>query len=162
MRVEVVAFAALREALGAERIVVDMAEGATGADLRARVAELHPRWRDLVLACRLARGTEFVDDRAPLAEGAEMLFIPPVSGGSGAPAPDAPPILRLTRDALDGVAPHERGHARRGGSGGRVHGHRALAVARARCAPPRVRSRTSRWRSRRWRGSWRRRASAGR
>jgi molybdopterin synthase catalytic subunit/molybdopterin converting factor small subunit len=102
MRVEVVAFAALREALGVERFVVDVADGATGADLRARVAELHPRWRDLVLACRLASGTEFVADRAPLAEGAEMLFIPPVSGGSGAPPSDAPRVVRLTREPLDG------------------------------------------------------------
>jgi molybdopterin synthase catalytic subunit len=102
VRVEVVAFAALREALGADHIAVDVAEGATGADLRARVAEQHPRWRDLVLACRLACGTEFVDDRAPLAEGAEVLFIPPVSGGSGAAASGAPPAVRLTREPLDG------------------------------------------------------------
>jgi MoaE-MoaD fusion protein len=103
MRVEVVAFAALREALGADRFALDLAEGATGADLRARVAELHPRWRDLVHACRLARGTEFVDDSAPLAEGAEVLLIPPVSGGSGAPAPDVPPVVCLTHDRLDGA-----------------------------------------------------------
>ena len=109
MRVEVLAFAALREALGAERISLDLPEGATGAELRERVAELYPRWRDLVLACRLARGTEFVEDRAPLAEGAEVLFIPPVSGGSGRGEPEAgrasadPPVVLLTRAPLDGA-----------------------------------------------------------
>ncbi len=140
MRVEVVAFAALREALGAERIVVEVAEGATGVDLRARVAEMHPRWRDLVQACRLARGTEFVDDRVPLAEGAESAPHPAGErrercARSRCPSRRAPHARAPRR-----VAPQERRHARRGGSGRRVRGHGALAVARARRALPRVRS----------------------
>jgi molybdopterin synthase catalytic subunit/molybdopterin converting factor small subunit len=107
MRVEVVAFAALREALGTGRVSLDLEPGATAASVRGRLAELHPRWRDLIAACRLARGNEFVSDEAPLAEGMEIVLIPPVSGGAPADEPAAAgdlPEVALTRGPLDGDA----------------------------------------------------------
>jgi len=101
VRIEIVVFAALREALGTGRVELQLEPGATAAAARARLAEIHPRWRDLIAACRVARGTEFVGDRTPLDEGAEIVLIPPVSGG--APG-DAPPAVALTREPLDGGA----------------------------------------------------------
>lgn len=95
MRVEVVAFAALREALGTNRLTVELPAGATGHTLRTELSARHPRWRDLIHACRLASGVEFLEPGAPLAEGAEVVLIPPVSGGSDVPA------VRLTREPLD-------------------------------------------------------------
>ncbi len=100
MRVEVATFAALREALGTGRLSLELESGATAASARRRLAELHPRWRDLIASCRMARGTEFIADEAPLDDGAEIVLIPPVSGG----APDEPPAAALTREALDGDA----------------------------------------------------------
>jgi molybdopterin synthase catalytic subunit len=96
MHVHIVLFAALREALGARRLTVDLPPGSTGAQLRARLARDHPRWRDLLGACRLARGVEFIDDSEELSEGVEIALIPPVSGGC------APPDVLLTADPLDG------------------------------------------------------------
>ncbi len=102
VHIEVTAFAALKDALGAGRLGVDLPDGATGADLRDRLARTHPRWSDLIAACRLARGVEFIEDTAPLAEGMEIVLIPPVSGG--APGPDetaAFPSVLLTEEPLD-------------------------------------------------------------
>ena len=97
MTVHVVVFAALREALGAARLDLDLKPGARGTDLAETLAARHPRWRDLIRSCRLARGTEFVDPGATLADGDEVVLIPPVSGGSL-------PFAFLTHDPLDGEA----------------------------------------------------------
>jgi molybdopterin synthase catalytic subunit len=110
MRVHVVAFAALREALGTSRLTLDLDAGATAAGLRSRLAREHPRLGDLLAACRVARGTDFVDDGAPLAEDDTIVLIPPVSGGS------PPPEVRLTVDPLDGTALKESVYCRPAGA----------------------------------------------
>jgi len=107
LRIQVVAFAALKEALGADRVVVELSAGATGADLRANLVQANPRWSDLIAACRLAQGVDFIDDTVPLRDGTEVVLIPPVSGGNETPPGDpveAPPEVLLTRDPLDGEA----------------------------------------------------------
>lgn len=101
MRVHVVAFAALRESLGTSRFTLDVAPGATAADLRSRLARDHPRLGDLIAACRAARGTDFIADGAPLEDEDTIILIPPVSGGS--PLPE----VRLTTDPLDESALRE-------------------------------------------------------
>lgn len=101
MRVHVVAFAALREALGASRFTLDLAPGATAADVRASLAREHPRWRDLIAACRVAQETDFVDDGTPLRDDDTLVLIPPVSGGR--PLPE----VLLTADPLDASALRE-------------------------------------------------------
>lgn len=98
MRVEVRFFAAIREAFGGSRIFLDLPDGATGADVRSRLAALHPEHAALLGSCRLAVGTNFVDDAAPVAAASEIVLIPPVSGGMG-PAP-----VVLTHEPLDGDA----------------------------------------------------------
>ena len=96
MQVEVLLFAALREALGSERVTVELKPGATGSDLRAGLIQSHPHWRTLFEASRLAQGVEFVDDDRPLLEGEEVALIPPVSGG----APNPPPPVALVREPI--------------------------------------------------------------
>jgi molybdopterin synthase catalytic subunit/molybdopterin converting factor small subunit len=98
MRVHVVAFAALREALGASRITLELGPGATAAHLRAALAREHPRWRDLIAACRVAQETDFIGDGTPLRDEDTVVLIPPVSGGS--PRPE----VLLTAEPLDGNA----------------------------------------------------------
>ncbi len=105
MRIEVRVFAALREALGTDRFEVDLPPGAGPAELRASVAALHPRWRDLIGACRVAVGVDFVPEGAALAEGSEVVLVPPVSGGGDeadgeSPGPGPPPV-ELTLEPLD-------------------------------------------------------------
>lgn len=83
MTIRVRLFAALREALGRESIELTLAEGATAEDV----------WRELVrideraqLASRRANLAAAVNRKytrfdAPLSDGDEVVFIPPVSGG---------------------------------------------------------------------------------
>lgn len=83
MKVEVRFFAALREALGPSE-TVELPAGSTLAALRdallargGRHAELLARGR----AVRLAIDRVLTDESAPLHEGAEVAFFPPVTGG---------------------------------------------------------------------------------
>ena len=101
MKITVIAFAALRDALGESRCVVEIPEAGTGADLRETLAAGHPRFRDLIQACRVAKGVDFIDLGVPLSDGDEVVFIPPVSGGN------LPPAVLLTTDPLDGNALQE-------------------------------------------------------
>jgi molybdopterin synthase catalytic subunit len=94
MRVEIVAFAALREALGTPRLQIELAEGATSETLRHALAERYPRYALLLESCRLAQGVEFLKEDAILVPGMEVVLIPPVSGGNG------PPEILLTRETL--------------------------------------------------------------
>jgi MoaE-MoaD fusion protein len=95
MRVDVVLFAALRDAAGRNRIPLDLPEGAKGRDVREALLRLHPELTALVQASRLASGTSFLDEEKALEPGADIVVIPPVSGGSG------PAAVLLTRDRLD-------------------------------------------------------------
>ncbi len=83
MKVRVRYFAALREALGPSE-TVELAPGATVGALRdallargGRHAEVLARDR----AVRCALDQVMADEGAPLAEGAEVAFFPPVTGG---------------------------------------------------------------------------------
>ncbi|HUO85836.1 MAG TPA: molybdenum cofactor biosynthesis protein MoaE [Thermoanaerobaculia bacterium] len=82
MRVRVVAFATAAEALGSGERDVELPEGGSLADLRELLERDHPAlialWPRLALAVdgRLAAGD------VPLAAGAEVALLPPVSGGS--------------------------------------------------------------------------------
>jgi molybdopterin synthase catalytic subunit len=94
MDVDILLFAGLREALGG-RTRVTLEPGATVADLRDRLAALHPDRAALLAVCRFAVGDDFVDDAASLEPGIEVAVIPPVSGGEG------PPAVALVREPLD-------------------------------------------------------------
>lgn len=83
MQVQVRYFASLREALGAGE-AVNLAPGLTLADLRdaliargGRHAEVLARGR----AVRCALNLAMCDEAAPLVEGGEVAFFPPVTGG---------------------------------------------------------------------------------
>lgn len=110
MRVEVVLFAALREALGTSRITVELSEGSTGAELREVLIARFPQQQDLILACRLAQGIEFLQEGTALRDGDEVVLIPPVSGGS------EPAAAHLTPDPLDGDELKAAAYARGSGA----------------------------------------------
>ena len=84
MRVTLLYFAAARERAGRPREVVELREGATAADAREAACAAHPELRAIADKLRLAVDQEFTAVDRPLREGAEVAFIPPVSGGSGA------------------------------------------------------------------------------
>jgi MoaE-MoaD fusion protein len=75
-------FAGLRERAGADRVEVDLPEGASVADLLAAmgttpVGELAPR------SCIVALNREYADADAVVGESDEVALVPPVSGGAG-------------------------------------------------------------------------------
>lgn len=81
MRVHLRLFASLREAVGHEALELDLPEGATAEEAWRRLAEEHPSvapWRKSLAAAVNRTYTRF--DTA-LAEGDELVFLPPVSGG---------------------------------------------------------------------------------
>ena len=81
MKVRVRLFAALREAMGRAEVDLEMPEGATAEDAWALLVLLHPKLvqRRRSLAASVNRRYSAFD--TPLAEGDEVVFIPPVSGG---------------------------------------------------------------------------------
>ena len=81
MRVNVRFFAGIREALGRPEVQLDIPEGATPEVVWARLASDHP-----VLAARRHGLAAAVNRRyaafdCVLADGDEVVFVPPVSGG---------------------------------------------------------------------------------
>ena len=115
MRIRVLAFATAAEATGGAESEIELPEGSRLADLRAELESRNPGlaalWPRLAVALdgRLAGDLD-----APLADGAEVALLPPVSGGSGrAAAAPAPPGVegsdptrraRLVDAALDPAA----------------------------------------------------------
>ena len=95
MRVSVRLFAGLRERAGAERVEVELPDGARVADLLAAMGEtpvgaLEPG------QCVVALNREYARADAPVGAHDEVALIPPVSGGAG-------PVrrVRVTADALE-------------------------------------------------------------
>ena len=79
MRLEVLAFAHVRDIVGRASIEVDVPAGAT---VRALLDALYERWpglRDLRL--RVAVNHAYAREDGSLGEGDEVALIPPVSGG---------------------------------------------------------------------------------
>jgi molybdopterin synthase catalytic subunit len=98
VRVRVLFFAQLREAVGASELALELPAGATVESLKARLAAERP-----ALAAPLERLPVVVNGRVvrgprALADGDEVVWLPPVAGGAG---PGAVVEARLTRAAID-------------------------------------------------------------
>ena len=83
MKVQIRYFASLREALGAQESL-DMPTGSTLGALRDALVASSPRHAEVLArgrAVRCALAQCLCDEATPLAEGAEVAFFPPVTGG---------------------------------------------------------------------------------
>jgi molybdopterin synthase catalytic subunit len=101
MRIRVELFASLREAAGTGELELDgLAEGATLGDARRELARRRPELGALAHA-RGVLGHDYVDDRTPLADGARVAFLPPVSGGAHDYAAG---VFELSAEPLDTAA----------------------------------------------------------
>lgn len=76
-------FARLREQAGTETEDLALPQGATLAGAYAALRLAHPALESDLGGVRGAINQEFADWDAPLADGDEVAFIPPVSGGTG-------------------------------------------------------------------------------
>ncbi len=85
MRVEVLYFAGLREAVGTARERVELPDGvATAAALRAHLRSRGGAWAEALAETRTLRvavDRAMAAGDAPLRDGAEVAFFPPVTGG---------------------------------------------------------------------------------
>jgi molybdopterin synthase catalytic subunit len=111
MRVQVLFFGQLKDIVGRSSAEADLPAGAYMETLFARFASEYPKLREMAGSIAMARNQEFVTLDEPLADGDEVAFMPPVSGGSGswlAHAEDAASFYAITPDPLDPRALVER------------------------------------------------------
>ena len=85
MKIHVLFFASLREAVGEERVALELADGSF-AELRSRLTATLGKQSDVLWAdnVRLARNQELLTaevDSLEFADGDELAFLPPVTGG---------------------------------------------------------------------------------
>jgi len=74
MRVNVLLFASLREAIGKSSIALDLADDATVRALIATLGETYP-------ALKVAVNREFAEPEQELRDGDEVALLPPFGGG---------------------------------------------------------------------------------
>jgi molybdopterin converting factor subunit 1 len=81
MRIDVLAFAQAREAIGAARTRLELPEGSRVSDALALLTGRHPELRAIAPHLAVAVNRELVRGERELADGAELALLPPVSGG---------------------------------------------------------------------------------
>lgn len=80
MRIRVLMFGPIADAVGRDEVVLELAEGARAGDVAPALRERHP---ELVAggAHALAVNATYAEADRPLVDGDEVALIPPVSGG---------------------------------------------------------------------------------
>jgi len=81
MRVPVRLFARYREAVGRDRVEVEVPEGATVEEVWAALAAQHPALAPYRPHTLFAVGNDYVEPARPVRPGEEVGCLPPVSGG---------------------------------------------------------------------------------
>jgi molybdopterin converting factor subunit 1 len=81
MRVRVRLFASLREVLGAGELEIDLPAAATAEEAWQRLVLDQPALGDRRRGLLASINRRYAPFDSPLAEGDELVFIPPVSGG---------------------------------------------------------------------------------
>jgi MoaE-MoaD fusion protein len=107
VRIRVLFFGVLRDIVGLREDSLDIPEGGRLGLVFELYASRFPRLRGMAASVVLALNQEFSTPSAPLAEGDEVAFLPPVSGGSGRYIQeihdsDSGNFFALTREPIDG------------------------------------------------------------
>jgi len=109
MHVVVKLFGAVREAVGAKQLDVSLADASRVSDLRAELLQTHPIFEEFGDRLAVSVNYEIADADASLADGDEVAFLPPVSGGAGTcvlseqPLDVAATTARVTGPGMGGV-----------------------------------------------------------
>ena len=85
VRVKVLFFGVLKDVAGRAEDHLNLEPGATVGRIFDQYCGEFPRMREMGGSILLARNHEFAEPSAAVAEGDEIAFLPPVSGGSDSP-----------------------------------------------------------------------------
>jgi MoaE-MoaD fusion protein len=107
VRIRVLFFGVLRDITGRREDSLDIPEGSQLESVFESYAGRFPRLRGMAASVVLALNQEFSTPSAPLADGDEVAFLPPVSGGSDrylheVADYDTGNFFALTREPIDG------------------------------------------------------------
>lgn len=80
--VTILLFARLRELAGTDRLILPIPVASNARELRRCLSRQVPSASDLIARCAVAINGVYVSDDSAIPEGAEIAFIPPVSGGN--------------------------------------------------------------------------------
>jgi molybdopterin converting factor subunit 1 len=75
-------FASLREVVGQSEEVITLHEGASVSDMRAMLSTRYPRLQPILERSLCAVNRSYVSADTALHEGDELVFIPPMGGGT--------------------------------------------------------------------------------
>lgn len=143
MIIHVRLFARARDLAQTDQIDAQLAEGATVADLRRRLAADYPALAELLKRSAIAVDNDFADDSHVLPANAEVALLPPVSGGQARQTDPSTACTRLSPSAVRGRTQHtvlrrKRMARTKNGGNGRVdrleEGMAALSQAQANLA----------------------------
>jgi molybdopterin converting factor small subunit len=81
VRVRILAFAGVREIVGAAQRTVEVPAGATAGRVWDDLAREFPRLSEIARSTRLARNGALVERDAALQDGDELAVMPPFGGG---------------------------------------------------------------------------------
>ena len=81
MQLDVLLFAAAREAAGTDCLQVAVGDSPNAAEVFSTLGQRSPQLAALLPSCRLAVDGSYVADDAVITPGSEIALIPPVSGG---------------------------------------------------------------------------------
>jgi molybdopterin converting factor subunit 1 len=98
VRIRVLFFGVLRDVTGLREDSIDVPDGGRAASVFEHYATRFPRLSEMSRSIVLAVNQKFCAPSEALADGDELAFLPPVSGGSG------DHIFALTRDPIDAAA----------------------------------------------------------
>ena len=107
VRIKVLFFGIIRDVVGLREDSVEIAAGASLGTLFDQYAARFPRLKEMSASTVLALNQQFSRPAAPLSDGDEVAFLPPVSGGSLYTHHIAAPegnFYALTREKIDGTA----------------------------------------------------------
>ncbi|MEQ8767940.1 MAG: MoaD/ThiS family protein [Planctomycetota bacterium] len=79
MKIQIKAFAAIREVLGASELELELVEGARVQDALEALSAEHPALREI--PCGFGIAHEYVGPDHPLKDEDELALLPPVGGG---------------------------------------------------------------------------------
>ena len=113
MRIRVLFFGVLHDIVGLREDALDVSDGANLSTVYEHYAGRFPRFREMSGSVVLALNQQFATPSAAIAEGDEVAFLPPVSGGSGAYTHQIGDLeighfFALTRDPIDAAAVAKR------------------------------------------------------